>query len=76
MKRRSVKRYHDELFRRALSNVLKSGCYHASSPVEKHRMLVSEFERLYWEQRENLVALPDTSAPVQTDEESSQTHHR
>lgn len=56
--------------------MLKSGCYHASSPVEKHRMLVSEFERLYWEQRENLVALPDTSAPVQTDEESSQTHHR
>lgn len=62
MEKRHVRRCHNELFREALHNLLCSGRYHVSSPVEKHRMLLQEFERLYWEKRGDLFALHDLEA--------------
>lgn len=43
--------YYDQFFKRALSNLLRSKDYHTASPVAKHRMLVEEFEKIYWEEK-------------------------
>ena len=53
MSKSSTESYHDKIFKKALSNLISIKEYHAYPPLKRHEMLMKEFEKLYWEEKEN-----------------------
>ena len=45
--------FHNKIFKKALSNLLTVEDYHSYPPLKRHEMLMKEFEKLYWEEKDN-----------------------
>ena len=43
----NIKQYDGELYKKALSNLLKRKSYHIAPPIKKNKMFLSEYTKAY-----------------------------
>ncbi len=47
---------YDKLFEQALKNLKDRNEYHTARPIEKHKILMNELEKLYWKERQKRLS--------------------